>query len=101
MYTPKPIDTRSIVLPSELNDLQERLARHVHDVWATARLAEGWTYGPERDDQEKTHPGLVAFDDLSEEEKKYDRATALETLKAVIAAGWRIQPAGGRATTED
>jgi len=91
-YQPDPLDTGSIKLPSALTPLVERLAEHVHDTWAKRRIEEGWTYGPERNDDKKTHPGLVPYEELSEAEKDYDRQTALETLKAVRALGYGIIP---------
>ena len=54
------------------------------------RLAEGWSWGPARDDLAKTHPGLVPYAQLPDAEKDYDRATAMETLKAIMALGYRI-----------
>ena len=33
---------------------------------------------------------LAAYPRLSEAEKEYDRATCLEALKAILAAGYRI-----------
>ncbi len=89
-YVPKPIDTTQVVLPDELLALVERLAENTHDTSAQRRLAEGWTYGPLRDDERKQHPGLVPYAELSEGEKEYDRATAMQTLKAVAALGYRI-----------
>ena len=53
MYQPKPIDTAHVTLPNDLLDLIERLAEHNHDIWAQQRLADGWTYGPPRDDAKK------------------------------------------------
>lgn len=91
-YIPRPIDTDQIALAPELERLVERLANHVHDLWAEARMAEGWTYGPRRDDVAKTHPGLVPYADLTETEKVYDRRTALGTLRAIVALGYRIEP---------
>jgi len=91
-YTPKPIKTGKVQLPEELNDLLEQLAEHVHDIWAQGRIAEGWTFGPNRDDESKSHPGLVSYAKLSESEKDYDRQTALETLKGILALGYTIQP---------
>ena len=70
--------------------LTERLAANAHDVWAQARLQQGWTYGPARDDANKKHPCLVPYDELPESEKLHDRNTALETLKAVLALGYAI-----------
>lgn len=91
-YTPRPINTDAVTLPPELETLAERLAEHVHDVWAQGRLDEGWRYGPSRDDESKTHPGLVPYDDLTESEKEYDRRTAFGTLKAIRALGYEIVP---------
>ena len=93
-YTPRPIPTDHVALPPGLGDLAEQLAEHVHDVWAAGRLADGWTTGPRRDDDAKTHPGLVPYAELSEAEKDYDRRTAEATLKAVLALGYAIRPAG-------
>ena len=53
-------------------------------------IKDGWTYGKERNDAEKKHPCLVAYDDLSEEEKEYDRSTAFSTLKFIVKLGFRI-----------
>lgn len=96
-----PIDTRAITLPPELLALTEALARHAHDVWQRQRLADGWRFGPERDDARRLHPSLVPYEELSEAERQYDRNAALETLKAVIALGYRVVPpdekAAGRA----
>lgn len=90
VYKPCPIDTSGVVLTPDIEALTERLARNAHDTWARQRLAEGWTYGPLRDDTHKRHPCLVAYDALPESEKDYDRMTAMETIKAVIALGYRI-----------
>jgi hypothetical protein len=55
------------------------------------RLSEGWIWGPKRDDAKKTHPCLVPYAELPESEKEYDRQTALETIKAILALGYRIE----------
>lgn len=91
MYQPKPIQTENITLPSELLELTEQLAENVHENWSRTRLAEGWVYGPKRDGEKKTTPCLVPYDRLPESEKAYDRVTAMETLKAIVALGYRIE----------
>lgn len=90
-YTPTPIDTTDVKLDDELTKLVEQLARNVHDNWAQSRLNEGWTYGPERNDNLKQHPCLVDYDDLPEIEKDYDRNTAIETLKLILKLGWTLE----------
>ncbi len=90
MYKPKPLDTSDIQLSPELLELTEKIAENVHDVWATGRIEQGWKYGEERNDALKTTPCLVAYSDLPDSEKEYDRNTALETLKLIIKLGYKI-----------
>jgi hypothetical protein len=91
-YKPTPIETSAISLPEELGALTERLAENAHDLWAEQRLAQGWSYGPQRDDEQKQHPCLVPYDQLPDSEKEYDRVAALGTLKAILQLGYRIVP---------
>ena len=90
-WKPRPIDTATVRLPRSLQVLIERLAQNTHDVWASQRLCDGWRYGPTRDDVAKHHPGLVPYRALPESEKNYDRKTAIETLKFIIALGYAIE----------
>jgi hypothetical protein len=92
-YEPRPIDTSAIELSDDLLGLTEKLAENAHDNWARRRMSEGWTWGPARDDPARRHPDLVPYRELSEAEKHYDRDTAMETLRAIIALGYRIEPA--------
>ena len=89
-YVPQPMDTSDIQLPEGLNVLIEQMAKNVHEVWAQSRMEQGWTYGPERNDQLKKHPCLVPYEQLPEEEKAYDRDTALGTLKLITKLGFKI-----------
>lgn len=91
MYKPKPIDTTDIQLPQELLELTEKIAENVHENWSKGRIVEGWTYGETRDDVKKTTPCLVPYDELSEGEKEYDRNTAIQTLKLIVALGYKIE----------
>ncbi len=91
MYKPNPIDTGRIELPEELLALTERLAENVHENWAAGRIADGWVYGEKRDDEKRTTPCLVPYSELTEEEREYDRHTALQTLKMILALGYTIE----------
>ena len=90
-YLPLPILTTDIELPASLKPLLEKIAEHNHDIWARQRLNEGWTYGPNRNDETKQTPCLVAYKELPEIEKQYDRNTAIEVLKAIVALGYNIE----------
>lgn len=92
-YIPSPIDTQDIILPEELDALMENIARNVHETWAKQRIADGWKYGPVRNDATKEHPCLVPYDELDESEKVYDRTTAGQTLKLIMKLGFTITKA--------
>lgn len=90
-YIPQPLDTSDIQLPKELNELVEQMAKNVHEVWAQTRIEQGWTYGAERNDALKHHPCLIPYEDLPEEERVYDRNTAISTLKLITKLGFKIE----------
>ena len=90
-YTPMPLDISDVELSEDLLILTERLAKNIHEVWAKSRMDQGWTYGPTRDDAQKKHPCLIPYEELPEEEKDYDRNTALGTLKFVIKQGFEVK----------
>ena len=89
-YVPQPVNTSDIHLPEELNGLVEQIAKNVHDVWAQNRMEQGWTYGEERSDALKHHPCLIPYEELPEEEKMYDRESALGTLRLICKLGFKI-----------
>jgi class 3 adenylate cyclase len=95
-----PIDTRNIKLPEELVQLTERVAANVHHRWVQERLAEGWRPGAKRNEDTRETPLLVPYDQLSEQEKEYDRITALETVKSILALGFAISPPKSNGSTE-
>lgn len=89
-YIPQPVDTSDVKLPDELKELVEEMSKNVHEVWAETRFSQGWTYGKQRDDELKTHPCLVPYEELPDEEKEYDRNTSIGTLKLIIKLGFKI-----------
>ncbi len=93
-YEPNPVDTSAVILPDDLRDLTERLAENTHDVWARRKLADGWTWGPTTDAATKKHPDLVAYGQLPEDKKEYDRDAAVETIKLILSLGYTIGTPG-------
>ena len=89
-YEPHPIDVDKIPLDGDLEELQEAIAENAHDVWAEARIKEGWSYGKERDDVQKLHPDLIPYTALPDSEKEYDRIMAFNTIKLVKKLGFDI-----------
>ena len=89
-YEPHPVNVNDILLDRDLEELEEAIAENAHDVWAEARIKEGWKYGKERDDEQKLHPDLVPYTALPESEKEYDRIMAINTIKLVKRLGYDI-----------
>jgi hypothetical protein len=90
VYVPHPIDTSHVSI-EHLKPLLEDLAKNAHEMWAHKRLEDGWVYGPKRDDDKKTHPSLIPYEQLSESEKSYDRALVNEALKSILSLGYTIE----------
>ena len=44
-YLPRPLDLDSVELEEHLKGLVTRLAENCHNVWAAARIKQGWMYG--------------------------------------------------------
>ncbi|XKL68210.1 hypothetical protein PGB90_003701 [Kerria lacca] len=89
-FVPTPVDTSSIMLPSYIDNIRDRLAENIHEMWAMNKIEVGWLYGERRDDIRKIHPCLVPFDRLPAAEKRYDSQLAVQTLKTILALGYHI-----------
>lgn len=90
-YKPKPVDTSTIYLNTDLENLVDYLAKNTHENWAAERIKEGWRYGLERNDPRKEHPCLVPYERLPESEKDHDRNIAKELIKTILLLGYRIK----------
>jgi DNA-binding transcriptional MerR regulator len=51
----------------------ERTPEQSHQGWYDRLVADGWRYGTVKDEAEKTHPDLLPFDQLPEQERQKDR----------------------------
>jgi serine phosphatase RsbU (regulator of sigma subunit) len=57
-----------------LNDYEiETMAMVEHIRWSWDKRLNGWTFGNVKDEINKTHPGLIPYNDLPESEKEKDR----------------------------
>jgi hypothetical protein len=81
----------------EFSDSQiEMLARQEHDRWMESRTAQGYSYGPVRQDEgpDKRHPQLVDFADLPPEEQEKDRSPVRQLPAMLARAGFEVVPLG-------
>jgi hypothetical protein len=93
-YEPLPVDTESVQLPAALVPLIEQLAAHNHDLWARARIDQGWRWGAATEPDRQLHCNLVPYDALSDQEQELDRQVVRGLLEAVLAMGFEIRREG-------
>lgn len=75
------------VLP---DDDVRTLARREHDRWAELKRAHGWRHRPERDDEQRHHPDLVAWDDLTRAAQEKDEEPMGELVARLRAVGYAV-----------
>jgi hypothetical protein len=80
---------QQIVLTGEL---LERLAAAAHEVYCAGKKRDGWTYG-ERNDEKKTHPLLIPYEQLPEWAKEANRVSVRTIPQKLAAAGYVMLPA--------
>lgn len=70
----------------------ERLARDEHDRWSRQKYAQGYRYGPTRNDESipKTHPDLVSWDDLDEATRDKDRDPIQAFISRIESIGLSV-----------
>ena len=70
----------------------EELAEKEHERWMKDYLSAGWVYAPgEKQNHKKTHPSLVPWGELSEEEKDKDRDTIRSLPVFLARTGFQIE----------
>lgn len=67
-YNPQPINTSSVQLNNDLNNIVQQFSEHYHDAWASRKLENGWVYGESYSgwDGNKTHPRLKPYSMLND-----------------------------------
>ena len=68
----------------------DQLSQMEHDRWVQERQAQGWTYGPVRDNARKIHPDLILWADLTEDAKEKDRVMVRNIPHALGRVGLRV-----------
>jgi hypothetical protein len=65
-------DLRMSVLAGVRSARQGRTPRELHDEWVRGRENAGWRWGPVKDQQQRTHPAMIPYDDLSARRRLQD-----------------------------
>lgn len=56
----------------QFDELRLYTAADLHSQWMDRKAADGWKYGPVKDAAAKTHPSMVPYAELPNEEKQKD-----------------------------
>jgi class 3 adenylate cyclase/tetratricopeptide (TPR) repeat protein len=74
----------------------EELSIIEHDRWMSDRVRKGWKFGlGAKDEARKTHPNLVPWEDLSEEDKQKDRDAVLNMRQLIEKADMYVRKLSG------
>jgi hypothetical protein len=68
----------------------ESMAEMEHGRWNVERLTNGWRFGP-RDDKHKRHPSLVAWQELPERIRGYDRNAVRAFPEVLAVQGFEVR----------
>ncbi|KAH1010100.1 hypothetical protein HUJ05_004454 [Dendroctonus ponderosae] len=92
-YNPQPINTSSVQLNNDLNNIVQQFSEHYHDAWGSRKLENGWRHGETYSgwDGNKTHPRLKPYSTLSDYERERYKEPVRESLKALLALGWSVE----------
>lgn len=88
----EPEEIRQSAVDGVCNARRGCTPRESHDNWIRFRSELGWSYGPEKDPERKTHPNMVSYDDLPAGQRDKDRlflliVTALTDVTPELPAG--------------
>lgn len=83
-----PLDPAAMPVGSER---METLARQEHDRWMNDLVSDGWTYSSGvKDPERKTHPLLVAWEELDEPEREKDRDSIRAIPRMLARVGYAL-----------
>jgi len=60
------------VIERQMGPMRSSSPAELHGGWVQSYIALGWTYGPERSVEAKTHPDMVPYDQLEQREQEKD-----------------------------
>lgn len=73
-YRIKPVSEGYQPLTLHLDENEIETMSHIeHLRWSWDKRLNGWIFGNVKDNEKKTHPGLIPYEELSESEKEKDR----------------------------
>jgi voltage-gated potassium channel Kch len=69
----------------------ESMARMEHELWCQEMTVKYWKYGPKKDEELKTNPDLVPWEDLPQAEKEKNFRFVRDLPRLLTRAGFQIK----------
>lgn len=88
-----PTEEERVANPVIPDERLEQLADMEHRRWMAFHLMRGWIYAPVRNDTNREHDCLVAYADLSDDIKEYDREAVRNMAAICHEAGFGLRRA--------
>ncbi|KAK6052188.1 SPRY domain protein [Cooperia oncophora] len=91
-FVPQPVDISNIILHHHAQEIHQKFAENLHELWAMRKIELGWSYGEVRlaPKPQRKHPCLTSFDRLPSTEKQYNINLSLDTMKTIEALGYHL-----------
>lgn len=67
-----PRETKASAVDGVIKAINGQTPEELHESWCDFKVKEGWKFGNEKDFEKKTHPCLISYKDLPEEQKLKD-----------------------------
>ncbi|XP_077437450.1 ryanodine receptor 2-like [Vanacampus margaritifer] len=89
-FAPSPVDISQVELPPQFEDIQDKMAENIHELWVMESVDLGWAQENDRDEVKRLDPRLVEFSKLPDQERIQNIQTAQNTLRTLLALGFHI-----------
>jgi RyR domain len=98
-FSVKALDLDLLIAPAHRSEVVsidatmiEALAAAEHRRWIASRTIAGWRFGETQSESERTHPSMVAWENLTEAEREKDRDFIRHMPTVARAAGLSLEP---------
>lgn len=91
----EPEEIRASVIEGVRRIRRGLTPRENHEEWRKLKVEQGWTWGPEKDPERRTHPCLVPYSDLTPEQRDKDQLFLMIVTALTVNTG--TPPGGFRA----
>ncbi len=85
-----PLDSPTKAYDWKNDPRQEALSKAEHNRWNAYMYYKGWKFGKDKNEQRKTHPDMISYDNLDDSIKQYDRNAILNIPDLLEQAGYKI-----------